>query len=268
MKFEALVRDTLLEIRASSILYLYAIVTLGVLAVEWFMLGQSSSMHIAINGQRMTASGGEQMAKMLLPNLAVFVAKAVALFTLFGMSDVMTPVLTKGTAEVYLSKPVPRWLLMLARYTGHAVAAGAALVVTLALIFVVAGARVGVWDARLFAALAPAMLNVCVYLSMLTLANIFTGSSGLSGLLGFGVLLLSSTLRFHDVLGQLFDNVLWRQGVHVLYVILPKPYEIEDGISVLMTGKGAVPWFAIVTSAAFGVACVLGAMAAFRKRDY
>lgn len=268
MKFEALIRDTLLEIRASSLMMFYAVFAIGILVVEMFFLGQSSSMHMNINGNEVNASGGSAIAQMFLPAAALFLAKVLGLFTLFGMSDVMTPVLTRGTAEVYLSKPVPRWFLLLARLTGHAVAMLIALVVTLAAIFLVAGARVGVWDARIFASIAPAMLNIVVYLSVLTLSNILTGSSGVSGLLGFGVLMLASALRFHDVLANLFTNVLWRDTVKVLYVICPKPQEIEDGITTLMTGHGAFPWFAAGTSVAFAAACVAVAIAIFRRRDY
>lgn len=268
MKFQALLRDTLLEIRASSLMIFFAVFALGILGVEMFFLGQSSSMHMNINGHVTSASGGEALAKMFLPGVAVFLAKVLGLFTLFGMSDVMTPVLSKGTAEVYLSKPVPRWFLLLARVTGHALAMLIALVVTLSAIFVVAGLRVGVWDARIFASIAPAMLNIVVYLAMLTLSNILTSSSGISGLLGFGVLMLASVLRYHEVLAKLFDNVLWRETVQVLYVVMPKPQEVEDGIQVLMSGRGDFPWFAVVTSAAFAAACIAVAMMVFRKRDY
>ncbi len=268
MKFHALVRDALLEIRASRLMIFYAVFAIGILLVELFVLGRSSSMHMNLNGQEVSATGGVALARLFLPTAAGFLASVLGLFTLFGMSDVMTPVLTRGTAEVYLSKPVPRWLLLLARIAGHWVAMLAAMVGTLAAIFLLAGLRVGVWDARVFLAVAPAMLNILVYLAMLTLSNILTGSSGISGLLSFGVFMLSSVLQFREPVSRLIDNPVWHGSVQALYVILPKPQEIEAGIKALVNGQGDIPWFAMWTSALFAAGCVGLAIAIFRRRDY
>ena len=60
--------------------------------------------------------------------------------------------------------------------------------------------------------------------------------------------MLASALRFHDVIAGFFHNAMWRGAVQALYVICPKPQEIEDGITTLVSGHGGFPWFAAGTS--------------------
>jgi hypothetical protein len=264
-----LVWDALLECKASNLFTLYAVFAVGLLLVEYLLLGAHSSFTMNINGRRTVTEGGVQLAQFILPGISKLLEQVFALLAFFGMSDLMTPVMQRGTAEIYLSKPVPRWLILLARVLGHWLALAAALAVTTAAVWGVAGVRTGVWDARFFLGALPTLLVVAIFLCIVALFNVLTGSTSVSGLISLGLLLTASMLRFRDALAHLWDSPAWRMLLRWLYVILPKPDEIADAIPVLIgRSAGPMPWFAIWTSALFACGAVALAVWRFERRDF
>src|SRR5262249_33114821 len=119
MRFRALVQDAVREIAAGRVvLVLYALMMGGGALAEWFVLGANSTMTVTTNGHTQTTHGGGEFAHMVLPAAADAIGKLLLFFLILGMSGVMSSVMKRGTAEIYLSKPVSRRSLLVARALG------------------------------------------------------------------------------------------------------------------------------------------------------
>ncbi len=268
MRFRALVVDTLRECKASSLFIGYAIFAAVVLLAEFIMTSTHVNMHFWLNGDQVSLRGEAGMGRLVIGGISVLLAHAFMLFALFGMSDLMTPVLAKGTAEVYLSKPVPRWLLLLARAAGHWLALASALVLTEAAAWLLVGVRTGEWPLRFFLSIPLILTVIVIYLALLAFFNLYLASPGLSALATFVVLLVTSVLRYYDALARIWPNPWWRETLVWSYRILPKGNQITDAVQGLVGGTGAVPWFALWTSLVFSAAALAAAAWVFERKDF
>lgn len=267
-QFGALVRDALLELRARRLFWVAVFLAVGMIGAESLFLGANSSMTVAINGHVRTARGAANVAAVVLPGFTQFLCLAVAMITLFGLNGVITSVTERGTAEVYVSKPVPRALLFASRVAGYWIGAMVAVVAIEIALWLVAGLRAGAWSPRLFLSLPFIALVEAVYLTMLALFNVLTGAGGLSGLLAFVVYIVTDVLKNHEIIEQFFRSPVWRHTIEWSYRILPKPGEILGSLPGLQNGTGGVAWFAVWTTVLFVGAAWAAATWAFERKDY
>jgi ABC-type transport system involved in multi-copper enzyme maturation permease subunit len=191
------------------------------------------------------------------------------LFGLFITTGLFSSMLVRGRLYLLLSKPIARWELYLARYTG-----GVLLVFVTTLLFCVGLSlllwlKTGIVDVGLIAAGLVVVFIFAVLYSFATLLALLTEGTGVAlvatlvmwGLAGLGAW-RDSLRALSPTLGSIAD---------VLYYILPKVNDLEAIIMRLIgAGESSISnvLFSLGTSALFAGAMLALGIYIFSRRDY
>ncbi len=100
------------------------------------------------------------------------------LFGVFATASVIPDALEKGTVDLYLSKPLARWELLLGKYVGSVAAIGLVTIYFIGGVWLTFGARVGVWNMQfLFSSLTMTFLFATIFAIVLLLGVIFRNAA-------------------------------------------------------------------------------------------
>jgi ABC-type transport system involved in multi-copper enzyme maturation permease subunit len=161
--------------------------------------------------------------EFLLVQIYNSASSAILLLGLFATAGLLPSLLEKGTAEIFLSKPIGRPTLFAARCAG---AVGGVFLNILYFIvgaWTVIGVNTGVWHTGfLVSSLLTAYIFICFF-SIPAFFGIVSQSTGLAVMLGFALQLFSGALEMREtVMFRLWDNVVYHRFLDVLYYLTPQ----------------------------------------------
>lgn len=276
MKFLAIVlhtvrerasRVTLLVLAAVSLLILAGI-ALAVSSQEGpggtvvTIFGQTASPPLA---EDQVAEGVRQFQAGLIGPLFF----GIVLFGVLAGAGLLPSVMEKGIADVYLSKPIPRWYLLAGTFLGAAVAIGANALLFLGGLWLIGGVKFGVWTAGLFPAALVVTLAFAAAYAITAFAGVATRSTVLAILASFLFLafvqgLLAARER---TLYLLSENAAYRLGVDALFYLLPQVGGTLDAARALAVGTAPL-WGAPTQAALAGAGWLLLAALLLDRRDF
>ena len=167
----------------------------------------------------------------------------IVLFGVLAGAGLLPSVLEKGIADVYFSKPIPRWYLLAGTVLGAVLAIGANALWFLGGLWLIGGLKFGVWNAGLFPAAGGVALAFAAAYAVTALAGVATRSTVLAILASFLFLafvqgLLASRER---TLYLLSENGLYRRAVDLLYYTFPQVDGALEAARAFAVG-GAPAW--------------------------
>jgi len=276
MKILVLVAATFRELIARATLIVLAGISTFVLVVVAFTVSAEQSAE----GVRLMLFGKE-MAGLLPPerlfeivssvqaSLARGLMLGVSILGVVATASAMPETMERGTVDLYLSKPIYRWELLLGRYLGAVGVILANVVYFLGVLLVIHGLKFGVWNWGLLVAIPLLTFIFAAVYALVLLLGVVSRSSAIAiiGTILF-VLFVQPLLTAREAtLYRLSESSVYRGIVDGIYYLFPQLNEMEMQVAGLITG-GAFVWTSILTSA--GSALVLGAAAAeiLRRRDF
>ncbi|MBK9383655.1 MAG: ABC transporter permease [Planctomycetes bacterium] len=219
------------------------------------------------------------LAGALLGAIGIF----VSLLTCAGFVPSM---LTKGTLDLALARPVGRTRLLLYKYLGGLWFIAITSVVVVGGTWAALALRTGVTDLR-YLVMAPVSIAIfAVLYAPLVLVGVITRSANVAGLAGLGVWWASSLIvtSYELTSGFAEYSAGVRGSMQALYTVVPKTSHIADlgqrwliearlggaeGVGRMLDEVRQVDWaFSLGTTAAFTAACLALACWWFRRADY
>lgn len=173
----------------------------------------------------------------------------------------------KGRADYYLSKPISRTRLLLARSFGIWLVYGTMITASLIICYLAACLSFGSFDFRIIYVIIVNLLMLFIWLSVTVTAGILTGSTAFSIMAAFMIWVTQKILSWHEVIGQIIDSSIFRTVVDLLYYIFPKPGQITDMTSDIIAGS-VDSWMPLYSSLIFATVLFTLAVYMFRKKDY
>ncbi len=135
---------------------------------------------------------------MMLLLLCVFVGT-------FVTASFVTSLMEKGTIDLYLSKPVPRWQYIVGRYTGGVLIISAEVAYLIIGLWIAAGLSLGAWNpAFLWSILFITVAFAGIY-SLVTLFGVLTRSSWFAAIIALAIYILGAVII---PLGLFLDRLL------------------------------------------------------------
>ncbi|MDH3252430.1 MAG: ABC transporter permease, partial [Ignavibacteria bacterium] len=240
MKIPALVMATFRELTAkATLLVLAGISTLIILGI----LSSVGSNETA-DGTVLTMFGQPVSPPASTENLAgpigamqaglaggLFVG--IILFGIFATAGIIPDMMEKGTIDLYLSKPIARWELLLGKYLGAVAVILLNIVYFLGAIWLIFGIKVGVWNMQfLLASLSMTFVYASLYSITLILAVVFRNT----------VIPIIGSFLYLFVLGGILEgrentlfliseNIMYRGLLNGLYYLLPQISSMQDNIA-------------------------------------
>jgi ABC-2 type transport system permease protein len=174
----------------------------------------------------------------------------------------------RGTIDLYLSRPIARTHLLLGRFLGAVTLVTANLIFLCGGVFVIVSLKTGVWNVRFLLASSLILVVFLSYLGFMYLVGVVTSSTPLSIMLPYALYVLSAPLAAHDHIAAAMDSRLAAGVVHALYWVLPKTTEVGRDLTGFVLGKLQPSLLPLVTSGAFGLACLAAALVIFSRKSF
>jgi hypothetical protein len=248
MKIITLVRGTIRELAAKATLYVLAGISTLILLFSALAIGADSTA----DGMTITFFGKPASPPVTRETLADLAGKmesgfagglfvGVVLFGVFGTAGVIPDALEKGTVDLYLSKPIARWQLLLGKYLGSVAVMFLNIVYFIGGLWLIVGIKVGVWNTQF---LLSALLLTYVFASLYAVVAFFgVVSRNMAIAIIAGILyhvLVAGPLESRQVGLYLFsESGIYRGILDGLYYTFPQIPAMESGTLSMIAGEHA-----------------------------
>jgi ABC-type transport system involved in multi-copper enzyme maturation permease subunit len=147
----------------------------------------------------------------------------IILLGMFGVAGLIPSMLEKGTIDLFLSKPLARAELLMARALGAVTGIALNLIYFFVGVWLIFGLKASVWHwAFLSSSLYVVYAFVCFF-SVVTIVGLITKSSGFTIMLAFVFSIISWGLELREHgLYRLWDNVVYHRFLDALYYLTPQ----------------------------------------------
>lgn len=211
----------------------------------------------------------EQFVAQLQSGFSGGLFLGVVLFGVLATAGAIPDMLERGTVDLYLSKPLPRWQLLLGKYLGAVAVVFANIVYFIGALWLISGIRLGVWNV---AFLTSALLLTAVFASLyavIVFASVLTRTTAVAVLAAFLLIVLVEPI-LHGREAMLFllsENVVYRAVLDAVAYALPQLSGARDGVARHIMHQ-PVQWGPLAQCLASGAGFfALGAWI-FHRRDY
>lgn len=276
MKILALIWATFRELTAkATLIVLAAISTLIILGIMFSIGVTQSSEGLALTmfgqpaGPPMTQENIAEAIAVIQSGLAGGLFFGIILFGVFATAGIIPDILEKGTIDLYLSKPIARWELLLGKYLGAVTIIFLNIVYFLGALWLIFGVKTGVWNTGfLFASLTMGFVFASLYSLTAVFAVIFRNTA--IPIIGsfLYLFIIGGILEGREhTLFLLSENVVFRGFINGLYYVLPQISALQANVSRQIIEQ-SVQWEPFVQSLISSAAILGAAMYVFAKRDF
>ena len=194
---------------------------------------------------------------------------------IFATAHLVPRMQEKGTIDLYLARPVSRVRLLLSRYLAGLILAGSNVVYLMGSIWVIVAWKTGVWNTRFLLAGSIIFLVIAVLLAFAFLVGVFTSSTAVSIMATYGIFFFGLMLAAHDKFAAAVSKQWQANVIETLYWVFPKTAELLTAVVAFVGGEqlperivrtlAPAPF---LTTAAFGVGCLILASFLFTRKEF
>ena len=210
----------------------------------------------------------QQWVQNLQGGLAMFVATIGLMLALLATSTLFPHMLQKGSVDLLLCRPIPRWRLITARFLGGASIMAANAIYLFLGVWLVLGLKADVWTRGFPLAVFLAIFAFVVLFAVVMMASVITENAPSGLLVGYTLLMFSPILAAHERITPAFSNELYRRVFRSMYWIVPKSAETIGAMRRLIMGLPLDINWVVGTSLAFAIVCYIVTMVYFTRKDY
>ena len=264
---EALARYTLLGFFLVSSLFLLVLsfalnldIVDGALAAG-SLFGKSFDLH----------GGDVPIEKVVITGQSVFTAMLYGMgifLAVFATGSQVPHLVRRGTADLYMARPVGRTTVLLGRFVGAVTLVAANLVFLCGGFYLIVSFKTGVWNPRFLLAGGLILTVFLCYLGFMYLIGVLSGSTPLSIMLPYAIFFIALPLAAHKEIAAAVDSRWAARTVETLYWVLPKSAELGRDMVKLVMGEGRPDALSLGTTAAFGLVCLAASVVLFNRRNF
>jgi ABC-type transport system involved in multi-copper enzyme maturation permease subunit len=211
----------------------------------------------------------------LQTGLAMLTATVGLVLALMATSTLFPTMLQKGSIDLLLCRPIPRWFVITARFIGGVSIMAFNAAYLFFGIWVVLGWKSGIWNQGFPLSTVLAVFAFITLFSVVMLVSVTTESAPAGLLIAFTLLIFSPILAAHERITPAFSSELYRQIFRSMYWVLPKPAETIGAMQRLIL-EAPLEMFkrpldlnwVLGSSAAFALVCYVATMVYFSRKDY
>ena len=224
--------------------------------------------------------GGNQISieKLVLgfeSGFSVFLYFVCTFLAIFATAHLVPRMQEKGTIDLYLSRPVSRVRLLMSRYIAGLILAGSNVVYLIGTIWLIVAWKTHVFHPRFLLGGTIIFLIIAVLLAFAFLVGVVTSSTAVSIMTSYGIFFFGLMLAAHDRIAAAVSKEWQAALINGLYWIFPKSAELGQAVVAFVGGDemparvlSALTPAPFITTAAFGVACLIHASWLFTKKEF
>jgi ABC-type transport system involved in multi-copper enzyme maturation permease subunit len=228
------------------------------------------------NELRVPAFTVRQWVESLQTGLAMLIGTFGLLLALMATSTLFPTMLQKGSIDLLLCRPIPRWRIITARFLGGASIMAFNAAYLFLGVWTVLGWKSSIWNQGFPLSSVLAIFAFVVLFSAVMAVSVITESAPAGLLVSCTMLIFSPVLASHEQITPAFSSELYRQVFRSMYWVLPKSAEtigamrrliMEQGFTEMFRRPLDIKWV-LGSSLAFALACYAVTLVYFSRKDY
>jgi ABC-type transport system involved in multi-copper enzyme maturation permease subunit len=269
----ALVRDTFREALTRKIFWvLFGLSTLMILFFLFVLridIVAGATATVSLFGQQSRGNpDANRMVRGVYGGIASFLYTFGMFLAVFASAGLVPSVLEPGRIELLLSKPLSRTHLLLGRYLGNVLVVSLNSIYLVLGVWVILGAKTGIWSPAFLIAIATTTFIFAVLLSVVVLIGVTLESAAAATMITLALMIISPILAQTSTMMRLLSSEWSRNVWRALYYTFPKVYELgKITLDAIQSGTFA-GYTPIWTSALFGMVTLGAALWIFERRDF
>lgn len=229
---------------------------------------QGAVATMSLFGHTSRAEDVHRLVRQVHAAIAAFLYTAGMFLAVFASAGLIPSVFEPGRIELLLSKPVPRYQILIGRYIGNLLVIAANVVYLVFSVWLILGLKTGIWTYGFLWSSAFTVFVFAILLTVVVLISVLWESAVVATMVTFGLILASPILAQKPLLERLLDSETSRNVVRVLYYVLPKVFDLGRITRDLVLGNSITNWMPIWSSAIFAVVVFIASLIAFSRRNY
>lgn len=225
-------------------------------------------------------TGGETISieKLVLgfeSGFSVFLYFVCTFLAIFATAHLVPRMQEKGTIDLYLSRPVSRVRLLLSRYVAGLILAASNVIYLMGSIWLIVAWKTQVFNPRFLMAGSIIFLIIAVLLAFAFLVGVVTSSTAVSIMTSYGIFFFGLMLAAHDKIAAAVSKEWQAWLINTLYWIFPKSAELGQAVIAFVGGDemperilSVLTPAPFLTTAAFGVGCIVLASWLFTRKEF
>lgn len=216
---------------------------------------------------------GENMEELVIGiqiGIIYMVNSLGLLLSIFSTASFMPQIMERGTVDLFLSRPLSRTQILLGRYIGGLLVVLINIAYSVLGIWLIISLKFGYWNFYFLLTIVSITFVFASLYSLMTLLGVAT-KSNVPGMMAayFIFLILSPLLAVREGLYELVGSKALEIFVDTIYYIIPKTSELFGEFSQQMVmGKKFIDGQPILTTFAFTIIVLFGAIWMFKKKDF
>lgn len=231
------------------------------------LFGKEVDVRSAISIEKLVL-GFESGFSAILYFLCTFLA-------VFATAHLVPRMQEKGTIDLYLSRPVSRVKLILSRYAAGMLLAGSNVLYLIGTIWLIVMWKTHVVHPRFLLGGAVILFIIATLMAFAFLIGVITSSTAVSIMTTYGLFFFGVMLVGHERIAAAVSKEWQAAMINAMYWIVPKTAELGGAVVAFVSG-GAAPeklqqqltWSPFLSTAAFGVACLVLASWLFTRKEF
>jgi len=275
MKILALIENTLRESMAKKVFIGFFAISTITLLIFIFVI----NLDIVDGAFAVVNVFGQELDRGRLVDVwdIMFVVQSaisVALFTagiflsIFATADIIPKMLSKGSIDLLLSKPLSRIHILIGKYLG------ALLIVIFNVFYLIGGMwlilslKTKIWNFGFLSSGLIITVTFSILLALIFFVGLRSRSSGLTIMVVYLVIFLSPLLAQREKILVMIDNVIYRIIISGAYYILPKIQDLGNICRLLVEGDPVRSWMPLFSSLLFGIGMFALSGLYFARKNY
>ena len=276
MKILALITHTFRELTAKATLIVLA--SISTLIIVFVLLAISARE--TEGGITLLLFGNPMGLEMPLEKFSEFIEGmestfagglfgGLVLFGVFATAGIVPDMLEKGTVDLYLSKPIARWELLLGKYLGAVTVVFANVLYFIGALWLIFGVKLGVWNVQFLLSVFTLTFVFASLYSIVANLGVASRNTAISIIGAFLYLFVVSGLLEHRArtLYLVSENSIYRTFIDCLYYALPQLSSVQDEIKQQITHE-TVRWEPFLQCLVSSMVIFAGGASILRKRDF
>lgn len=194
---------------------------------------------------------------------------------IFATAHLVPRLQEKGTIDLYLSRPVSRFQLLMSRYIAGLLLAASNVIYLLGSISLIVAWKTGVMNVRFLLAGGIILFVIATLLAFAFLVGVITSSTGVSIMTTYGLFFFALMLVAHERIEAAVSRDWQAWLIKTLYWVIPKTAELGQAVVAFVAGEAVPQRVAealspapFVTTAAFAIACLALATWVFQRKEF